>query len=268
MSNRLQIRGLLIDLDGVLYVGTETIPGAREALQQLTAAGLPIRFLTNTTTKTAREVVSKLMNLGFQISERDIFSAVTATRAYLTSQSSNGPLPSLHLLVRQSVMSEFAGFPHASFETGDGAPEFVVGGDIGAAWSYPLLNTVFNELMNGARLIAMHRNKYWQTAEGLRMDIGAFVAGLEYVSGREAVVIGKPSGDFFRLAVNSLGLPPDRIAMVGDDIETDVGGGQAAGLKGVLVKTGKYRPETAVRSQVQPELTLNSIADLPGQLGL
>jgi len=268
MGNRPEIRGLLIDLDGVLYVGKETVPGAREALQRLTDAGLPVRFLTNTTTKTAQEVASKLEKLGFRINERDIFSAVTATRAYLTSQRGDGPLPSLHLLVRQSIMSEFAGFPHASLETGDGAPDFVVVGDIGAAWSYPLLNTVFNELMSDAKLVAMHRNKYWQTPDGLRMDIGAFVTGLEYVSGREAVVIGKPSADFFRLAVDSLGVPPGNIAMVGDDIETDVGGGQAAGVNGILVKTGKYRPETATRSRVQPELTLNSIADLPDELGL
>ena len=111
-------------------------------------------------------------------------------------------------------------------------------GDIGAVWSYPLLNTVFNELMNGAKLVAMHRNKYWQTEDGLRMDIGAFVAGLEYVSGCQAVVIGKPAAVFFRLAVESLNLPTEKIAMIGDDIETDVSGGQAAGLKGILVKTG------------------------------
>lgn len=100
------------------------------------------------------------------------------------------------------------------------------------------------------------------------MDIGAFVAGLEYVTGRQATVIGKPSGDFFQLAVRSLNLPPESVAMVGDDIETDVGGGQAAGLMGVLVRTGKYRPQAAAQSQVKPDAELDSIADLPRWLGV
>jgi HAD superfamily hydrolase (TIGR01458 family) len=123
-------------------------------------------------------------------------------------------------------------------------------------------------VMRGARLVAMHCNKFWQTAEGLRMDIGAFVVGLEYVTGLESTVIGKPSVEFFRLALKSLGLPSDRVAMVGDDIEMDVGGGQAAGLQGVLVKTGKYRAETAARSMVKPDIILDSIAELPIELGL
>lgn len=268
MGNRRQIRGLLIDLDGVLYIGQEVVRGAREALGRLTAAGMQLRYLTNTTTRTAHEVATKLKTLGFGISESEIYSAVTATREFLKAHPVHGGSPSLHLLVRQSVMSEFAGFPHASLETGDGAPDYVVMGDIGAAWSYPLLNTVFNEIMKGSKLLAMHRNKYWQTEDGLRMDIGAFVIGLEYVTGREATVIGKPSRDFFKLAVNALGVPPDQVAMVGDDIEADVGGGQAAGLRGVLVQTGKYRAETAARSSVQPDAELASIADLPGWLGL
>jgi HAD superfamily hydrolase (TIGR01450 family) len=163
----------LIDLDGVLCVGSQVIAGAGEALRQLADDAVPVRFLTNTTTKTAAEVASKLDRLGFDINPGDILSAVTATREYLIHHAPDGTQPSLHLLVRQSVMAEFAGFPHASLETGEGAPDYVVVGDIGAAWSYPLLNTVFNELMQGATLVAMHRNKFWQTEEGLRMDIAA-----------------------------------------------------------------------------------------------
>lgn len=263
VSGTRDIRGLLIDLDGVLYVGKEVLPGAREAVQQLAEAGVGLRFLTNTTTKTAAELAAKLKGLGFAIHESNILSAVTATCDYLRNQGANGRLPSVHLLVRESIRSDFADFPKASLETGEGAPDFVVVGDIGAAWSYPLLNVVFNEIMSGARLIAMHRNRYWQGEAGLRMDIGAFVAGLEYVSGVEATVIGKPSPQFFRVAIQSLGLSPENIAMVGDDIDADVGGGQAAGLTGVLVQTGKYRAEEVAGSEVRPDAILKSVAELP-----
>jgi HAD superfamily hydrolase (TIGR01458 family) len=256
------IQGLLIDLDGVLYIGDTPVPGARTCLDQLRARGVGVRFLTNTTTKTASEVAAKLVHLGFDIPAGEIFSAVTATRDYLSSHASCGRMPSVHLLVRQSVLPEFSAFPHASVDTGEGVPEFVVLGDIGAAWSYPLLNAVFNELMKGAHLVAMHRNKYWQTADGLRLDIGAFVAGLEYVTGIPSTVIGKPSSQFFQLAVDSLGLSPARIVMVGDDIETDVGGAQAAGLRGVLVRTGKYREAVAAQSRVRPDGVLDSLAQL------
>ena len=122
---------------------------------------------------------------------------------------------------------------------------------------------MFNELMNGAELIAMHMNKYWQTEQGLQMDIGAFVAGLEFVSGKQATIIGKPSREFFQLATSSLGFAPENVLIIGDDIENDVGGGQACGLTGVLVKTGKYREEVARESHITPDAVIDSIADIP-----
>ena len=167
----------------------------------------------------------------------------------------------MHLLIRDSTRSEFS-----EFVQDDPNPDFVIVGDIGAAWNYELLNQVFNELMHGAELIAMHMNKYWQTEQGLQMDIGAFVAGLEFVSGKQATVIGKPSQDFFQLATDSLGLDPSQVLIVGDDIENDIGGGQASGLYAVLVKTGKYRDEVVRNSETTPDAVIDSIADLPALL--
>ena len=117
-------------------------------------------------------------------------------------------------------------------------------------------------LIGGARLMALHKGKSWQTEEGLRVDMGAFVAGLEYASDKTATVVGKPSPEFYRLALDSMGLGPTEVAMVGDDIDSDVGGAQAAGMKGVLVKTGKYRKAVAEALAVRPDLTIDSIADL------
>lgn len=252
-----EIKGVLIDLDGVLYVGDDVIAGAQDTLNYLRQQQIPYRFITNTSTRTAADVANKLRAMGFSVDDEEIFSAVSATRNFLCKLGS----PSVHLLIRESARSEFA-----EFDQHNTKPDFVVVGDIGAAWNYELLNRVFNELMNGAELIAMHMNKYWQTEAGLQMDIGAFVAGLEFVSGKQAIVVGKPSHEFFQLATNSLGLNPDELLIVGDDIENDIGGGQASGLYGVLVKTGKYRDATLRDSEITADAIIDSIADLPALL--
>ena len=147
-------------------------------------------------------------------------------------------------------------------------PARLVVGDIGAQWSYPLMDRAFRELMNGAELVAMHKNRYFQTGDGLRLDIGCFVAGLEFATGHTAIIVGKPSPDFFQLGLESLGLPAENVAMVGDDIDSDVGGSQAIGIAGILVRTGKYREAYAKESEVRPDAVIDSIADLPRLIGL
>lgn len=251
------VKGILFDLDGVLYVGEDLIDGAADTLDFCRQQRLPFRFITNTSTKSISDVAQKLGDFGLDIRPGEIFSAVSATREFLRKQGK----PSVHLLIRESAKSDFAEFPKSE------KPDYVVVGDIGAAWNYELLNRVFRELMNGAELIAMHMNKFWQSGDGLQMDIGAFVAGLEFVSGKKARVIGKPSADFFALALSSLALPAEQVLIVGDDIDNDIGGGQAAGLQGVLVKTGKYRKAYADACEVTPMAIIESIADLPALLG-
>lgn len=252
------IKGLLLDLDGVLYVDGEPIPGAARAVTTLRERGLPLRFITNTSTQPPEALQHKLAGFGIAVTADEIFSAVSATVQYLQALGT----PALHLVMQDAVKPAFAGFPLDSRE-----PDFVVLADIGEAWSYALLNRIFNLLMHGARLICLHRNKYWQTGDGLHIDIGAFVAGLEYVSGAQALVMGKPSPEFFRQALASLALPAAQVAVVGDDIEVDIGGGQAVGLAGILVKTGKYREALVRQSGIRPWQTLASVAQLPGVLG-
>ncbi|HTQ99324.1 MAG TPA: TIGR01458 family HAD-type hydrolase [Candidatus Acidoferrum sp.] len=251
------VSGLLLDLDGVLYIGSTLIPGARETLAWLHQHGIPVRFITNTTTQTPMQLVRKLHGFGIDAREDEVFSAVSATVAYLRQQGK----PRCHLLVADAVKPCFAEFPVDTQR-----PDYVVIGDIGNAWNYTLLNDAFMMLMRGARLLCLHRNKYWQTEDGLCMDIGAFVTALEYASGTVARVIGKPALTYFDMAVNSLAVPAAEVAIVGDDIDSDIGGGQAAGLQGMLVQTGKYRTELAARSQVTPEYLLPSIAELPALL--
>lgn len=247
-------QGLLLDMDGVFYVGDTLLEGARETLTKLRQQEIPFRFITNTTTRSPASLLEKLHTLGLPAEEGDLFTAITATRDYLKRRGR----PVCHFLVRDAIRPCFS-----EFDQNDHDPDYVIIGDIGAAWDYDTLNALFNMLMRGARLLCMHRNRYWQDDEGLRMDIGAFVAALEYVTGQQAVVIGKPSPAFFQTALASLGLPAESVAIVGDDIESDIGGGQSAGLQGILVKTGKYREELVKRSSVRPDTVIDSIAGLP-----
>ncbi|MFH2133978.1 MAG: TIGR01458 family HAD-type hydrolase [Pseudomonadota bacterium] len=253
MQKLSDIRGLLIDLDGVLYVADTPVPGAQGVIERLAAEGIPRRYLTNTTTRTAASVLEKLQRLGFDVHEGEVFSPITATVQFLKNQG----MPSINPVVRDSVLPEFSDFPQ-----NDERPDYVVVGDIGAAWSYPLINKIFAQLHAGAELIAMHKNKFFQGESGLQVDIGAFVAGLEYVSGKQAHVIGKPSQSFFELALQSLQLPASAVAMVGDDIETDVGGGKEAGMRGILVRTGKYRKGCEENVVHAPDCIMDSLGDL------
>lgn len=253
-----QIKAVLFDLDGVLYIGPQVITGALEALAKLRAAGIALRFVTNTSTLSLASLQAKLNALGFNVVPEELLSAPQATIQYLKTL----PNPVCKLLLADDVKQDFAGF--AQSET---AANVVVIGDIGDRWSYTLLNEVFTCLVNGAQLIAIHKNRFWQTEAGLQMDIGAFVTGLEYASNCKAMLMGKPAQPFFQMAIASLGRKPSEIVMVGDDIDADIGGAQAAGLHGVLVKTGKYRETYTRLSAIAPDAVIDSIANLPALLG-
>ena len=247
------VDGFLFDLDGVFYVGDDVVAGAIGTLETLISRNIPYCFITNTTTQSAAALHRKLVALGIPASTNQLVTAPVATRNYLLSQG----LTHCHLAVAPAVHEDFSGIEHTEQN-----PQAVVIGDIGEAWSYPLLDSLFQYLLGGARLIAMHRNKYWQTEQGLHVDIGAFVAGLEYVASTEAVITGKPSAAFFAAALESLGVDESRVVVVGDDVLTDVAGAQSAGLRAALVKTGKYRAELVAGSGVSADWTINSVADL------
>ncbi|MCP4684205.1 MAG: TIGR01458 family HAD-type hydrolase [bacterium] len=252
------IRGLLIDLDGVLYIGDRAIEGAAESVRRLKTQGIPLRFTTNTTTRSQRELRDKLISHSIPVEQEEIFGVLQAAVAYLKQRGR----PDCRFLLTDGPLSEFDEFPRNDLH-----PEYIIVGDIGKRWDYNLMNEVFALLSAGADLLALHKGKFWQTEEGLRVDIGAFVAGLEYVTGKTATVLGKPSKDFFHLALADLGLPAEQVAMIGDDVESDVGGALKVGMTGILVRTGKFREDLVSRSGITPDLTIDSIADLPSLLG-
>jgi HAD superfamily hydrolase (TIGR01458 family) len=143
-----------------------------------------------------------------------------------------------------------------------GHADFVVIGDLGDGWTFATLNRAFQQVRAGAEMIALGMTKYWQASEGLRMDVAPFVAALEHATGKRARVFGKPAREFFEAAAHRLGLRCEELVMIGDDMEIDIGGAQAAGLKGVLVRTGKYR-DSDWRKGVNPDAVLDSVADVP-----
>jgi HAD superfamily hydrolase (TIGR01458 family) len=248
----MRIKGLLLDLDGTLYVGVEPVPGAMAALERLKAADLALRYVTNTTRMPRSAVVEGLRRMGFEVTEREVFTPARAAARVIRDKSClalvNGSL--LEDLERITLTEE--------------SPDFVLVGDLGEGFTYERLDAAFRCLMGGAKLVALQKNRYWRTEDGLSLDAGPFVAALEYASGESATVVGKPEAGFFRLALEDLGLDAGEVAMVGDDAEADVAGAQAAGLKGIQVKTGKYRPGIEGR----PDLVIRSFARVPEALGV
>ncbi|HEX3531748.1 MAG TPA: TIGR01458 family HAD-type hydrolase [Thermoanaerobaculia bacterium] len=251
--------GVLLDLDGTVYQEGRAIPGAAEALAALRRSGVPFRFTTNTTRRPRSVLAEQLTGLGIPARREEILSAPAAAAEWLRGQG----IGRIHLLIAAATHEEFA-----DFTLDDRTPEAVVVGDLGAEWTFQILNQAFRCLMDGAALLAVQRNRYWQTDGGLSLDAGPFVAALEYGSGKTATLVGKPSPAFFAAAAHQLGAPPDRIAVVGDDLESDVAGARAAGMIGVAVRTGKYRPQDEDRARAAAVTVLDSIAGLPGWLGL
>jgi HAD superfamily hydrolase (TIGR01458 family) len=224
----MSIRGVLLDIGGVLYVGDTPIEGAGVALAALQSSGRPMRFLTNTTSSPKRVVLEKLARMGFEVAPEELFTPAAAARDWL---SSRGLTP--WLLVAESLREDF---PEA-----EGKPNAVVVGDAGSCFTYDALNQAFRLVMEGAPLIALAKNRYFMKPEGLTLDAGAYVAALEYAAEVEATVLGKPSADFFDMALSSMGCGAAEAVMIGDDWESDVNGAVASGLRGILVKTGKYK---------------------------
>lgn len=250
----MELKAVLCDIDGVLTIGNTPIPGAAEALSYLKSRGLQCRFLTNTTTKSADQIYAILQDLNLPVERKEIFSAPEAAIKYLLKKEN----PSVFPVISDSLKPDFS-----QFRIDEEKPDYIVIGDIGDAWSNELMNRLFNFILNGSEIIALHKGKFWQTEAGLRMDIGAYIAGLEYVTGKLAIVIGKPSREFFQLALDDLGLNPENVAVIGDDIESDIGASQMMGFQGILVRTGKYREDYTKSLGIAPKLIIDSIKDLP-----
>lgn len=223
------IRAILLDLSGVLYIGGKLIPGAIEAIDRLSEAKIPLRFITNTTRRSRDMIFNDLQTLGFHIVRNSIYTPVQAVIDYLKKNNL-----SPHLLVHPYIRDEFKDLKIQS-------PNVVVMGDAAEYFNYKVLNEAFRLLMQGSPLIAMGNNRYFKGSSGLNLDLGPFVSTLEYAAQVKATIIGKPSANFFYQVYSDLGVEKEHIIMFGDDYASDTLGAIEAGLQGGLVKTGKYQ---------------------------
>ncbi|KAI7876421.1 hypothetical protein K492DRAFT_172567 [Lichtheimia hyalospora FSU 10163] len=227
------VKGLLIDLSGTIHIDSKAIPGAVEAVKKLRASRIPFRFATNTTKTSSRKLVDKLNAMGFGIQEHEVFTSLSACRDRVSHLR---PL----LLMEDAAMEEFNGMDTKN-------PNAVVIGLAPSKFRYDMMNEAFRLLINdpSVPLIAVHKAKYFADKdEKLSMGPGGFVQALEYATGRTATVVGKPTRSFFELALKQIGMEtsPEDVAMIGDDVNNDLGdGAKELGIQRLLVQTGKYR---------------------------
>src|SRR5579883_1657510 len=250
-----RIQGILLDIDGVLHVSMAPLPGAASTLRWLQQEGYPLCFVTNTTTAARHTLARSLQAIGLPLEQEQLVTAPVATAAYVRQHY---PGKRCWLLTKGDTAEDFAGV-----ELVEERADVVVIGGAEELLSYEAMNKAFRMLMAGADLLAMHTNLYWKTSQGLQLDSGPFVHALELASGKRATVLGKPNQAFFEQALLSLNVPASAAIMAGDDLENDVHAAQQAGLRGLLICTGKHGPTSPLLAHVHPDAILPSIADLP-----
>jgi len=259
MEEYRSIKGILIDLEGVLYNDNELIPGSIEVIKELKKNNIKLRFLTNTTTSPRKIILNKLLNFGFDIEEEEIFTPIIAAKNYLRDNA----VKKISLFTNIEIVEEFK-----DYEITQKNPDVVIMGDIFKNFNWEILDRIFKLIyINNAALIALHQNKYCMRDNKVSLDLGPFVKAIEYASSKKSILMGKPEKKFFELAVQDLEENNQDILMIGDDITADIEGSKNANLKAVQVKTGKFQ-EKDLNNFIQPNERIVSINDLPKFLSL
>jgi len=249
------VEGVLFDIDGVLVTSWKPVPGAVEALAEVRRRGGVRAFLTNTTSRTCDEIAAALGAAGFDVRPEEIVTAARLTTEYLRSTYPGEPV----LLLNHGDIR--ADMPDVEFDDVD--PRVVVIGGAGPEFTHEALSRVLDLMVSGVPVVAMHRALMWSESDGLRLDTGAYLPGLEDASGSRIVSVGKPSLAGFLTAAELMGADPASTVMVGDDFRSDVLPAQRVGMTGVLVRTGKFRQPVLDLAVDRPDHILDSVADLP-----
>jgi HAD superfamily hydrolase (TIGR01458 family) len=251
-------RAVLLDIDGVLTVSWSPLPGAAQAISWLREQHVDLRLLTNTSSRSRSQIAHLLNEAGMEIHESEIVTAVSSAARHLTERY---PGRGCFVINEGALDADLVGVEIVAADLAD----VVLLGGAGPSIGYVDLNTVFRLAMDGVPLVALHRNTRYEAADGPALDMGAFIAGLELAASIEIPIVGKPSPAFFHAAISGLGIDPRDVVMIGDDIESDVLGSQAIGMRGVLVKTGKFRSGDLEKSD-QPTMVIEGVGDLPEAL--
>lgn len=252
------IKGVLFDIDGVLVTSWEPIDGAADAVRRVEESGYATGFLTSTTSLTQADIAARLWHCGIPAETSEIVTAAKLTAEYVNRHHKGARC---WLLNAGEVRSDMGGI-----EFTEDSPDLVILGGAGAVFTHENLSRVAELMSQGVPVIAMHRALAWTTSEGLKIDVGAYLPGLEMVSKSDIDVIGKPSERAFTTAAAMMHADPAEVVMIGDDVNTDVLAGQAAGMTGVLVRTGKFRKELLDDLEEKPDHIIDSVADLPALL--
>jgi len=242
------LKALFIDLSGVLYIGKQVIPGAVSAIAKAREKQLQLRFVTNTSRKTRAQILADLQTLGFSLSEQELFTAPVAAHAWLKEKKLRP-----YCLIHQNIKSEFSDLPQND-------PNAVIIGDAEQDFCYEKLNRAFQLCQQGAPLLGIGYNRFFKLDDQLLLDAGPFIKAIEFAASTQAVILGKPSRDFFLQVLASTNLQAEQVLMIGDDIYGDIEGAINAGLRGCLVRTGKY--QSADENKIkQSHLTADSIVE-------
>jgi HAD superfamily hydrolase (TIGR01458 family) len=253
------INAVLLDIDGVLVVSWEPIDGAAEAVAALRQGGYRVRFLTNTTSRARASIAGALRGADIDVDDDEIATATSATAAHLRHRH-----PGRRVLLLDDGPTDDLGDIDLVDVHED--PEVVVLGGAGPLFTWEAVSGLAALVAEGVPFVAMHGSAVWRTSQGLRLDTGAFAAAIEAATGIAPTVVGKPAPVMFTDALADLGCAPQAAVMVGDDVTSDVLGAQAAGLTGVLVRTGKFRPELLAAADGEPDHVVDSIVDVPDLL--
>ena len=254
MTEITDVKGLLIDLEGVLYSDNKLIPGSIEVIKELRKNNLKLRFLTNTTTTPRNLIFNKLQDFGFNIKEEEIFTPIVATKNYLRDNR----VKKIALVTNVGIIEEFN-----DYEITQKNPEVVIMGDIYKNFKWEILDRIFKLVyLENSALIALHQNKYCMRDGKISLDLGPFVKAIEYSSGKKSILMGKPEKNFFYLAIKDINIKKDNVLMIGDDIVSDIKGAKDFGVRAIQVKTGKYQNSDCDNKIVQPDERIDSIVDL------
>lgn len=269
------IGGVLFDIDGVLVTSWQPIDGAARTLRVLAENDIARSYLTNTTTRTRAQIAHLLTAAGMDVAADEVITAAALTAEYVRDRY---PGARCFLVNSGQIGEDMPGVDvvYSSDFTGPAAPDtpdVVLLGGAGPEYNHLTLSWVYDWMAQGVPVVAMHRSTSWTTTDGLRVDTGMYLIGMEETSGRKAIAVGKPAPEGFLAAANRLGLDPEEMYMIGDDLNNDVLAAQVVGMAGVLVRTGKFRQATLDRwaadeFAMQPNHVIDSVADLPELLGL
>jgi len=251
----MDVKGFLIDLDGVLYTGNKAIDGAQEAIDLLKEKKIRFRCVSNTTRACRKTIAERLTRLGFDIPESSLFTPPLAAIAYMNAAGK-------HRCMLVTTGDVHKDFEHTCDLNGGAATDYVVIGDAGDTMTYRLLNTAFCAVNAGAEIIALEKDRSWMSPDGLMLSAGPFVAALEFATGNTATVVGKPSPAFFEMALKDMNVCPDQALMIGDDVLADIAGARSIGMKAVLVRTGKFNEESLRSAPIKPDWVIDSIANI------